>query len=95
MDRIVLIALFVVSSAVFSTLYPGFLAFQAAATIKNGETKAVEVRYRSFSGTAGQVAVPGLDFIGPTVRAAFFYDPDAKRTIVIPQTQIVSIEVPD
>jgi hypothetical protein len=55
----------------------------------------VEVRYRSFSGSSGQVTVSGLEFIGGTQRAAFFYDADAKRTIVIPQTQIVSIEVPD
>jgi hypothetical protein len=70
-------------------------AAETASDIKNGEKPAVEVRYRSFSGSAGQVTVPGLEFIGGTGRAAFFYDADAKRTIVIPQAQIVSIEVPD
>jgi hypothetical protein len=66
-----------------------------ARSIKTGEKPAVEIWYRSFSGSAGQVTVPGLEFIGGTGRAAFFYDPDEKRTIVIPQAQLVSIEVPE
>jgi hypothetical protein len=71
------------------------LAILTASSIKNGNKPTVEVRYRSFSGTAGQMTTPGLAFIGATQRAAFFYDEADKRTIVIPQAQIVSIEVPD
>jgi hypothetical protein len=70
-------------------------AIVRASSIKNGNKPTVEVRYRSFSGSAGQVTVPGLEFIGATQRAAFFYDVDDKRTIVIPQSQLVSIEVPE
>jgi len=70
-------------------------ALVTASSFKNGNKSAVEVRYRSFSGSAGQVTVPGLEFIGATQRAAFFYDVDDKRTIVIPQSQLVSIEVPE
>src|SRR5829696_7361484 len=70
-------------------------AVVTASSFKNGNKSAMEVRYRSFSGSAGQVTAPGLEFIGATQRAAFFYDVDDKRTIVIPQSQLVSIEVPE
>jgi hypothetical protein len=73
----------------------GLWAATTARSIENGDKPTVEVRYRSFSGSAGQVTRPGLEFIGATQRAAFFYDADEKRTIVIPQPQIVSIEVPE
>jgi hypothetical protein len=66
-----------------------------AASIKAGDLPGVDVRHRSFSGSAEQVTALGLEPIGATQRAAFFYDPDAKRTIVIPQSQLVSIEVPE
>jgi hypothetical protein len=68
-----------------------------ASSIKDGETLAVDVRYRSFSGSAGQVKESNLRLIGATQKAVFFYDVDAKpkRTIVIPQSQLVSIEVPE
>jgi cytochrome bd-type quinol oxidase subunit 2 len=69
-------------------------ASRAASSIKAGETPSVDVRYRSFKGSAGQITVPSLRLIGATQKAAFFYDADDKRTIVIPQSQIVSIEVP-
>jgi hypothetical protein len=78
-----------------------FFAVATASSIKNGEKPAVEVRYRSFSGSAGQVTVPRLEFIGATQRAAFFYDVNDKdnekddHTLVIPQSQIISIEVPE
>jgi hypothetical protein len=64
-------------------------------TLEGGETQAVDVRYRSFSGSAGQVTKPGLALIGATQKVVFFYDVDDKRTIVIPRTHIVSIEVPE
>jgi hypothetical protein len=54
-------------------------ALFTASTIKNGENQ----RYRSFSGSAGQVTVPGLQFIRATQQAAFFYDADDKRTSVL------------
>jgi hypothetical protein len=53
------------------------------------------VQYRAFSSSAGQVTEPGLQVIGSTQKAIFFYDVNNKRTIVIPQGQVVSIEVPE
>jgi hypothetical protein len=72
-------------------------AISTASSIKYGETPAVDVWYRSFSGSAGQVKEPKLRLIGATQKAVFFYDVDAKsqRTIVIPQSQLVSMEVPE
>jgi hypothetical protein len=76
-------------------------AIRAASSIKDGaghrlfEKPAVDIRYRSFSGSAGQVTEPNLKLIGATQKAVFFYDVDEKRTIVIPQAQIVSIEIPE
>jgi hypothetical protein len=69
----------------------------AASSIKRGEYPPVDVSYRAFSGTAGQVTESGLQHIGATQKAVFFYDVDArpKRTLVIPQSQIVSIKVPE
>lgn len=61
----------------------------------------VEVRYRSYSDSADQVTKPGLKLIGSTQRVVFFYDVNVKdnekdnQTLVIPQAQIVSIEVRD
>jgi hypothetical protein len=80
---------------VVSLIFPYLVATHTAFSIKNGEKPVVEVRYSSSSGSAEQVTVPELEFIGATQRAAFFYDADDKRTIVIPQSQIVSIEVPE
>jgi hypothetical protein len=83
------------SAALISVAGEYALGTSKASSIKKGEKPAVEVRYRAFKGSAGQVTEPGLEFIGATQRAAFFYDPDAKRTLVIPQAQLVSIEVPN
>jgi NAD(P)-dependent dehydrogenase (short-subunit alcohol dehydrogenase family) len=44
----------------------------------------VEVRYRSFSGSAGQVTVSGLLFIGATLRASFFYDAGLRVNAIAP-----------
>jgi hypothetical protein len=85
-------AFFVVfSSLVLTYVFAIFLA----SSIKDGEKPAVEVRYRSFSGSTGQVTEPGLELIGATQKAVFFYDVDDQRTLVIPQSQLVSIEVPE
>jgi hypothetical protein len=78
----------------FFVLPYGF-ATLTASSIKRATYGELDVRYRSFSGSAGQVTEPDLMLIGSTQRAVFFYDYDHKRTIVIPQAQIVSIEVPE
>jgi hypothetical protein len=78
-----------------SVILPYVSATRTAISIKHGEQPAIDVRYRAFSGSAGQVSEPDLELIGATQKAVFFYDVDEKRTIVIPQTQIVSIEVPE
>jgi hypothetical protein len=91
-----LLAIGLVLVGIFSSLIrPYFSAARTAASIKNGDKPTVVVRYRSFSGSAGQVTRPGLEFIGATQRAAFFYDADHKHTMVIPQEQIVAIRVPE
>jgi hypothetical protein len=64
-------------------------------SIKQGKQPTLEVRYRSSSGSADQVTEPGLELIGATQKVIFFYDKKDKHTLVIPQTEIVSIEVPD
>jgi hypothetical protein len=64
-----------------------------AQSIKHGEGPTVEVQYRSFRGSAGQVSKPGLVLLGATQRAVFFYDVNSEQSLVIPQAQIVSIEV--
>jgi hypothetical protein len=79
----------------FSLVTPYLLAGFKASSIKDGETAAVDVRYRSFSGSAGQVTEPGLALIGATQKVIFFYDVDDERTLVVPQAQLVSIEVPE
>jgi len=88
-------AIFTAILASLTFLVPYYFASRTASSIKDGEKPAVDVRYRSFSGSAGQVTKPGLELIGATQKAAFFYDVGEKRTIVIPQVQIVSIEVPE
>jgi hypothetical protein len=96
--RLTVLVLFFICFAVISTYLS---AVRAASAIKDGawhppfEKPAVDIRYRSFSGSAGQVTEPNLKFIGATQKAVFFYDVDEKRTIVIPQAQIVSIEIPE
>jgi hypothetical protein len=85
-------AIFVVFSSLVLTYV---IAIFSASSIKDGEKPAVEVRYRSFSGSTGQVTEPGLELIGATQKAVFFYDVDDKRTLVIPPSQLVSIEVPE
>jgi hypothetical protein len=100
-QRAWLIILVPVSIVVISLIAPYGSAARTAHSLKEGDKPAVEVRYRSFSGSAGQVTVPGLELIGATQRAAFFYDVNDKdnekdnHTLVIPQSQIVSIKVPE
>jgi hypothetical protein len=86
---------FSIAFVLISIIVPFASARTMTSSIKEGRKPVVDVRYRSFSGSAGQVTEPGLQLIGATQKAAFFYDPDEKRTIVIPQAQVVSIEVPD
>jgi hypothetical protein len=94
--RTVRLTIVIAVTSVFSSLVlPYYSAGKTASSIKAGENPSVDVRYRSFKGSAGQVTVPGLGLIGATEKAAFFYDVDHKRTIVIPQAQLVSIEVPE
>lgn len=66
---------------------------EQAQDIKHGEAPMVEVQHRSFKGSAGQVRKPGLVLLGATQQAVFFYDVNNEQTLVIPQAQIVSIEV--
>jgi hypothetical protein len=61
-----------------------------ARAIKDGEKPLVVVQYRSFSSSAGQVTKPGLELIGATQRFVIFYDVNGKRTLVIPQAQLVA-----
>jgi len=78
-----------------SLILPYVSATTKASSLKDGEKPVVDVRYRSFSGSEGQVTEPGLELIGATQKAAFFYDVNDNHTLVIPQAQIVSIEVPE
>jgi hypothetical protein len=90
------IAVIVALGFIYSTMVvPYRSANQMASAIKRGEYPTVDVRYRLFSGSAGQVTEPNLELIGATEKAAFFYDDDDGRTIVIPHAQIVSVDVPD
>jgi hypothetical protein len=94
--RTVIYAIVIAVTSVFSSfVLPYYSAGKTASSIKAGENPSVDVRYRSFKGSAGQVTVPSLRLIGATEKAAFFYDVDHKRTIVIPQAQLVAIEVPE
>jgi hypothetical protein len=85
----------------FAILIIGYAVDETAYSLKAGFEPKVEVRYRSYSGTADPVTEPGLEIIGATQKVVFFYDVNDKdneednHTLVIPQTQIVSIEVPD
>lgn len=78
-----------------------FTAHITANGLMFGKDSGVDVHYRSYSGTAGQVTEHGLKLIGSTQRAVFFYDLNDKddekdnHTLVVPQAQIVSIEVPE
>jgi hypothetical protein len=71
------------------------LASLQAEEIKHGEPPSVAVRYSSSSGAADQVTEPELALIGATQKVVFFYDGNDNHTLIIPQSQIVSIEVPD
>jgi hypothetical protein len=91
-----IIAIILALTIVFTSLIlPYYSASKTASSIKAGETQTVDVRYRSFKGSAGQVTEPDLALIGATQKAVFFYDENSKRTIVIPQAQIVSVEIPE
>jgi hypothetical protein len=81
---------------IFSSLMlPYFSAARTASSIKKAKSPMVDVRYRASSGATDQVTKSSLEHIGATQTTAFFYDEDDKRTIVIPQAQIVSIEIPE
>jgi hypothetical protein len=86
---VIIVSLFVLASLAL----PAYFATRAASSIEQGETPTIDVRYRSFSGSAGQIIETDLRLIGATQRAVFFYDHN-ERTIIIPQAQVVSIEVP-
>ena len=79
----------------FTAALPARLANSQADAIRQGEQPQMTVQHRNFSRTAEQVTEPGLHLIGATQNTVFFYDVNEKRTIVIPQAQIVSIEVPE
>jgi hypothetical protein len=88
----------IIALAVFLVVFLVFLysfAGNTASSIKDGENQAVDVRYRASSDSADQVTKSGLELIGATQTVVFFYDVDDKHTLVIPQSQIVSIEVPE
>jgi hypothetical protein len=85
----------ILSAFILSVAFPFGSAIAKASSIKDGEQTAVDVRYRSYSGSGDQAIKPGLQPIGATQKAIFFYDVGEKRTIVIPQAQIVSIEIPE
>jgi hypothetical protein len=73
-----------------------FSLVETVQSIKQGEQASLEVRYRSFKGSAGQATEPDVRLIGATQKAFFFYDDENnKRTIVIPQAQLISVEVPE
>src|SRR5215213_5447662 len=70
--RKVTIAIIVTVTIGFSSLVlPYYSASKAASGIKDGQSPAVDVLYRSFKGSAGQVTAPGLEPIGATQKAAF------------------------
>jgi hypothetical protein len=87
-------------SVFFSVSILALGALISASFIKDGETPAVDIWYRSFKGSAGQIKEPNLRLIGATQKAVFFYDLNVKdnkkdnHTLVVPQSQIVSIKVP-
>jgi hypothetical protein len=70
-------------------------AANTADSIKLGYGPNVTVQYRSSSVSGDPVTEPKLILIGATQKAVFFHDEKDNRTLVIPQAQIVSIEVPD
>ena len=81
-------------------ILPHQLARSQADAIKQGEQPQVTVQYRKFSSpSTGQVTETGVELIGATQKVVFFYDVTEKdnekdsRTLIIPQAQIVSIEV--
>jgi hypothetical protein len=86
---------------IVTAIVPLRLAVSQAEAVKQGEQAQVTVQYRQFGSSTKQVTERGLQYIGSTQRAVFFYDVNDKdnetenHTLVIPQAQIVSIEVPD
>ncbi len=75
------------------------LAFWHAEAIKQGGQSnmtihpKMTVQYRQFENSTGQVTIKGLTFVGATQRVAFFYNLGDEETLVIPQSQIVSMRV--
>jgi len=73
----------------------------AAQSIKADNSPELEVQYHSYSGSTEQVIERDLRLIGATQKVVFFYDlkdnpkEEDSHTLVVPQTQIVSMEVPD
>jgi hypothetical protein len=95
-NTVLALAVFLVASTLLliTAILPGRLANSRADAIKQGEQPQMAVQHRNFSRSAEQVTEPGLHLIGATQNTVFFYDVNEKRTIMIPQSQIVSIEVP-
>jgi hypothetical protein len=70
----VLIVISIAFAIVFGSLILPYLsASRSASSIKDGETREVDVRYRSFKGSAGQVTEPDLGLIEATQKTVFFY----------------------
>ena len=79
-----------------TAIIPLRLALSQADAIKQGEQAQATVQYRKYSTpSTGQVKKSGLKLMGATQKVVFFYDANEERTIVIPQAQLVSIEVPE
>jgi hypothetical protein len=87
----------IILSIFIYTLVPPYLFGNSEATsIMEAQEAPVEVRYRTTtSGSAPLIPEKGVEFIGATDKAAFFYDAEAKRTLVIPHSKIVSIAFPE
>jgi hypothetical protein len=95
------VLLIIIGAGIGSIGLPILSAGRVAQAIKDGGQTSVEVRYSSSTDAADQVTKPGLELIGATQKVVFFYEANDKHdekdnhTLVIPQSRIVSIEVPD
>jgi hypothetical protein len=95
------VLLIIFGGSVGSIGLPILSAGRVAQDIKDGGQTSVQVRYSSSSDPADQVTKPGLELIGATQKVVFFYEVNDKHdekdnhTLVIPQSRIISIEVPD
>lgn len=82
-------------SLFYAFIPPYIFAEGEARSIKNNSEDPVTVTYRLTTSTSVQPTTEsGVELIGATEKAAFFYDPDPKRTLAVPHAQIISIEFP-